>query len=174
MGNCPGDRSLVWLQPPGRRRAVVIPDRAYSPVCGCRDQERQPAAQCRPDGRRHHSSEPAPAVGTIRSVARRERRSDVRRAPLDQSREPTADGLEVRFTRQGSALYATLFGTPTRQEISIPGLTAGVDTTVQRLGSASPLAWRQNGDNLIVTLPSEWPESPAHCLKITPASVVET
>lgn len=86
--------------------------------------------------------------------------------PWRKPASQTMAGLEVRFTQQGNALYATLLGTPASREISIRDLQVNESTTIQLLGQVGTLHWRQNDDNLTITLPDELPDTPAHCLKI--------
>jgi alpha-L-fucosidase len=86
--------------------------------------------------------------------------------PWVKAESQTTDGLGVRFTRQGEAVYASILGTPVSRKISITGLHADISTSVQLLGSAGVLHWQQEGDNLTITLPDELPDAPAHCLKL--------
>lgn len=90
--------------------------------------------------------------------------------PWVKAESQTSDGIDVRFTQQGQAVYATLLGTPARPQVSIEGLTADVSTTVQLLGQAAALDWQQDGSSLTVTLPDKLPDSPAHSLKLTAVS----
>ena len=90
--------------------------------------------------------------------------------PWHKAESQTTDGLGVRFTQQGNAVYATLLGTPAIRQVSIVGLNAGVSTTVELLGHAAVLDWQQDGSNLTVTLPDSLPESVAHSLKFTSVS----
>ena len=86
--------------------------------------------------------------------------------PWVKAESQTTGGIEVRFTQQGNAVYATLLDTPDHHRISIQGLSVGINTSVQLLGQAGTLHWQQDGDNLTVELPDNLPEAPAHCLKI--------
>ncbi|NLF15198.1 MAG: alpha-L-fucosidase [Anaerolineaceae bacterium] len=81
----------------------------------------------------------------------------------------TRQGLGLRFTRGDGNLYATLLGMPSGSQVSIRGLQADPAAEVQLLGGSGPLSWGQDGPDLVLTLPGDLPESPAHCLKITPA-----
>ncbi|MBK8021125.1 MAG: alpha-L-fucosidase [Chloroflexi bacterium] len=91
--------------------------------------------------------------------------------PWSTAESETTDGLGVRFTTQGEAVYATLLGTPGERKISIVGLGANLNTSCQLLGQASVLPWQQDGDNLTITLPEQLPDSPAHSLKLMAVSV---
>jgi alpha-L-fucosidase len=82
----------------------------------------------------------------------------------------TTDGIGVRFTKKGDALYAILLDTPRNGTIGLEKLYAGPGTSVQLLGHLEPLTWSQDGDRLVVTLPRLSP-APAYALKITPNPV---
>jgi alpha-L-fucosidase len=89
--------------------------------------------------------------------------------PWIKAESMTDQGVGVRFTQQGSAVYAILLGTPEQRSIKIEDLQVdGVNTTVQLLGGAEVLPWGQEGEAFKVTLPDKLPESPSHCLKIMP------
>jgi alpha-L-fucosidase len=90
--------------------------------------------------------------------------------PWVKAESETTEGLGVRFTQQGAAVYASLLGTPGRQQISIAGLRADSSTTVQLLGRAEVLRWQQDGDHLTIMLPDTLPDAPAHCLKLLSVS----
>lgn len=80
----------------------------------------------------------------------------------------TDEGIGVRYTRKGDALFATLLGTPTGETVTIEGLRAAPDATVTRLGDERALAWRQDGDRLVVTLDRALPSAPAHVVRVVP------
>ncbi len=80
----------------------------------------------------------------------------------------TRDGIPVRYTRKGDALYAILLGTPPQRQLVIEGLGAPSDFVINLLGTGEDLGWAQDGDNVIVTLPRELGESAAHALRLTP------
>ena len=89
--------------------------------------------------------------------------------PWTVAASKTSDGLDVRFTRSGDAIYATLLGTPAATEITITGLQSTGDTQAQLVGGAA-LAVQQTADGLRVTLPDTLPAAPAHSLKLTSVS----
>ncbi|MCA9884050.1 MAG: alpha-L-fucosidase [Anaerolineae bacterium] len=86
--------------------------------------------------------------------------------PWHHAISQTTDGLGVRFTQQGDALYATLLGTPASTQVTIKGLVATTDTTVTLLGHGGVLKTQQQDDGLTVTLPDALPDWPAHALKL--------
>ncbi|GAA4986919.1 alpha-L-fucosidase [Nonomuraea thailandensis] len=89
----------------------------------------------------------------------------------DRAYRPT----DVRFTRRGDTLYATLLAWPEDRTATITslGATAGLLTrppaAVELLGHG-PVPWRQSGRALHADLPPRPPTRAAHMLKITGAS----
>ena len=88
------------------------------------------------------------------------------RGPGDMQPARRADGLGVRFTQQGNALYATILGTPTSTEVTIKGLAPTTDTTITLLGHGGVLEWQQQDEGLTITLPDHLPDWPAHAFKL--------
>ena len=80
--------------------------------------------------------------------------------------DATTRGLELRFTAKVNTLYMTLLGTPTESEICIEGLDAPADATIRLLGQDGALGWRQDGADLVITLPQNLPEAHAHSIAI--------
>lgn len=80
----------------------------------------------------------------------------------------TADGVGVRFTQKGNSLYAVVLDTPSGDQVALQGLRAVDGSTISLLGHEEPLAWEQQGEALIVSLPHSLPPSPAHALAISP------
>ena len=78
----------------------------------------------------------------------------------------TADGIDVRFTRRGDAVYAILLGRPKGARVTLENLTAAPGAAVEVLGAGASV-WKQNGRNLEVAWP-HLPESEAYALKIVP------
>ncbi len=74
----------------------------------------------------------------------------------------------VRFTRKGSAVYALLLERPAAGTTIIPGVLAAEGSKIQALGAAEPLAFRQQGRDLAVTIPANLPGEYALALKIEP------
>ena len=87
--------------------------------------------------------------------------------PWTRAEGSTADGLPVRYTATGDALYAIVLGEPQGAEIAIEGLVVGEGAEVCMLGGDASLSWTQHGDRLAVTLPERRPHH-ALALKITP------
>jgi alpha-L-fucosidase len=84
----------------------------------------------------------------------------------------TPDGLEVRFTQKAGALYATVLGTPAGASVTVPGVELIDGAAVDLLGYRAPLAWRREGDGIVVELPTALAPSPAFCLRFEPGPVV--
>lgn len=79
----------------------------------------------------------------------------------------TTQGVDVRFTQNNDTLFATLLDTPTESEITIEGLEIDSGAKIQLLGQAMDLTWSQSGSDLIVQLPDNLPDVPAHSLKLS-------
>ncbi len=81
---------------------------------------------------------------------------------------------DIRFTRKGDLLYATVLGIPEDGQVLIRSLAVdlrllpGGVQQVHLLGHDKELAWRQDVDGLRVTLPDTLPSDVALVLKITP------
>ncbi len=76
------------------------------------------------------------------------------------------DGMDIRFTRNDEALYATLLGQPRGSQLRIESLEAPGDACAQLLGEPGDLSWRQAGGDLVIELPEALPASPAHSIAI--------
>jgi len=93
--------------------------------------------------------------------------------PWQQAEGSTACGIPVRFTQKDNALYAILLGTPEYNEVIIsPGeynsANLSAYTRVELLGEGRLLSTSpsQNGQGIRLQI-SDWPDSPAHALKLT-------
>lgn len=63
---------------------------------------------------------------------------------------------DVRYTRSDTCLYAHLFAYPFRQQ-RLPGLAGKVEY-VQFLHDASELLWKEDGEDILITLPAVKPD----------------
>jgi alpha-L-fucosidase len=86
--------------------------------------------------------------------------------PWNRAEAKTSAGDQIRFTESDSALYATILGTPSDNQMSIEGLDLPSDANIQLLGQSGNLEWKQDGSDVEIQLPN-LPESSAHSLKIT-------
>ena len=75
----------------------------------------------------------------------------------------------MRFTQAQGSLYVTLMETPDRSEVEVLGLKMVEDASVHLLGRQPKLVWRQTDSGVVITLPGELTNAPAHALKIAPA-----
>lgn len=68
------------------------------------------------------------------------------------------DRQGVRFTRKGAALYAIALGKPAAEvRIASLGTSAGKVTQVSLLGQPGPVRFRQDGAELVISLPERLP-----------------
>ncbi len=105
--------------------------------------------------------------------------------PWTRAEGKTADGKDVRFTRKGWTLYATVFGDiagPTLTLTSVkpkPGATIRVlgdnrlslsvkpqPAPTTKLSGGTLLGWSQVGEDITITLPASLPGQYAHVLAI--------
>ena len=86
MGDLPGHRLLVLLQPGGNGRTHDRPGGTRAHVRGHREQKRQSAAERRPDGRRHDPGAPAQPPARARRLAERQRGGHFRHPAVGSGR----------------------------------------------------------------------------------------
>jgi alpha-L-fucosidase len=84
----------------------------------------------------------------------------------------TSEGTEVRFTLGGDVLYVTLLQPPGARTFVLRGIGVGQLDQVELLGLGAPVDWSVSNGSLSVTLPERLPLSPAHVLRLGPASAV--
>ena len=86
--------------------------------------------------------------------------------PWRRAEGRTTDGIPVRFTQKGDALFATLLATPTATRVTLEDLAAPDGASIRLLGHDAPLAWEREGGNLAITLPDGVGEAAAHTIRI--------
>jgi alpha-L-fucosidase len=82
----------------------------------------------------------------------------------------TREGIELRYTRAGDVVYAFLLESEPGAEVSLPLVVDGGDVEITLVGSGADATWTQSADWLVVHLPVRAGQSPAHVLRIAPAS----
>ena len=88
--------------------------------------------------------------------------------PWSRAAGETASGVPLRFTRKDDALYAVLLETPKARRVEIPSLPLAPDAQVRLLGAEEALEWSTAGEGVVIQLPSDLPDAPAHTLRISP------
>ncbi len=86
--------------------------------------------------------------------------------PWERAVGKTAEGDDLRFTRKGSDLYATILGAPKARTATIVGVAARPGMQVTVLGEGKPLETKAADGNLQVTLPEHLPGNYAYVLKL--------
>ena len=86
--------------------------------------------------------------------------------PWERAVGKTAEGDDLRFTRKGSDLYATILGAPKARTATIVGVAARPGMQVTLLGEGKPLETKAADGNLQVTLPEHLPGNYAYVLKL--------
>ncbi len=87
-----------------------------------------------------------------------------------ETKQPAYTGQDIRFTTRGDTLYAIVLAWP-GDRVTIRSLGAGAwdgrAGRVDLLGCEAALAWRQDPEGLVVTLPDHPPCKHAFALRIT-------
>jgi len=119
-------------------------------------------------------------------MAQSERRSNLRDSAMDhvRRRPHPSDELalntdrqeftpeDIRFTKKGDVLYAIVLGWPQGGRLRIRSLwrgnpyLSGTVSSVQLLGTAAALRWKQEADGLYIDLPNRPPDEPAFAFRI--------
>jgi alpha-L-fucosidase len=86
--------------------------------------------------------------------------------PWERAVGKTAEGDDLRFTRRGSDLYATILGAPKSRTATIVDVAVRPGMHVTMLGDASALNTKQAGGNVQVMLPEHLPGQYAYVLKL--------
>jgi len=90
--------------------------------------------------------------------------------PWTRAEAKTADGTDVRFTRRGAKLYATLLEKPRSGQITIPDLAVKAGSRVHLLGNSETLKWSARGKDLQVDLPQTMTGNYAYVLEMESTS----
>ena len=80
----------------------------------------------------------------------------------------TFDDIEVRFTQSEKALYVFLLDKPKKDRITIKSLIIENNSDIQLLGQDKGLDWKQEGENLSISIPKNLGDFSAFVFKITP------
>ena len=74
--------------------------------------------------------------------------------PWNRAEGETTEGIPIRFTSKDSDLYAILLGSPKSTSLTIKSLRPGSGAKIYLLGHDQQLAWKQDGENIQIALPS--------------------
>ncbi|HEX7134412.1 MAG TPA: alpha-L-fucosidase, partial [Iamia sp.] len=85
--------------------------------------------------------------------------------PWVEASATTPEGIDVRYTQAGGAVYAVLLATPVGTTVTLPGLAAPAHRPVVLLGHG-PLGAAASGDDLVLAWPATSPIGPAHAVRI--------
>jgi alpha-L-fucosidase len=86
--------------------------------------------------------------------------------PWDRAVGKSLEGDDVRFTRSGAELYATILGSPKAKTVTLEDVPARPMLEVTLLGDLKPLQWKADGDNLRVVLPEHPKGQYAYVIKL--------
>jgi alpha-L-fucosidase len=91
-----------------------------------------------------------------------------RTRPWKHAEGKSLDSVDVRFTQNQESLFLHILNKPKGSEITIESLVIAANTTIQMLGYEGNLNWKQDGENLTISLPINLEDAPAYAFKITP------
>ena len=86
--------------------------------------------------------------------------------PWKRATGETGDGIPVRFTSKGNAVYAIVLGQPTSNTVTLELGVGGTRASVTVVGEAQILTAAIADGTLTVTLAEPLPEAHAHALRI--------
>ncbi len=87
--------------------------------------------------------------------------------PWTRAEGATTDGIPLRFTKKDEFLYAIFLERPTGSSVKLESIQAASGSQVSWIGTDGIAEWKQDGDNLTVTIPDDLPEAHAYTLKIS-------
>jgi alpha-L-fucosidase len=78
----------------------------------------------------------------------------------------THEDGDFRFTRKGSTLYAIALEWPEEAAVTLTSLAGVQVTSVEMLGLAGAVSWKQSADGLVLTIPAKRPCKYAYTFRI--------
>jgi alpha-L-fucosidase len=87
--------------------------------------------------------------------------------PWIRAEGETTDGLRVRFTRKGGALYAVILGEPKGRELTLRNVSPEPGIKLTILGAERALSWKQEGPDVTISLPETLPGNYAYTLRLS-------
>ncbi len=89
--------------------------------------------------------------------------------PWTRAEGKTAEGVDLRFTRKGSTLYAILLAKPAARTVTLRNVAARPGSAIHLLGSNDALRWSATGNDLSIDLPATLPGNYAWVLDLEPS-----
>jgi len=88
--------------------------------------------------------------------------------PWSKAEGETLGGIDVRYTQKKDSLYAILLDKPKSNNTTIKSLIIDKNSTVQLLGHEENLIWKQENNNLKISIPENLSHTIAYSFKIMP------
>jgi len=86
--------------------------------------------------------------------------------PWERAEGKTSDDIDLRFTQKSETLYVHLLDKPQQSKLTILSITLAESKKIQLLGYGGSLTWKQEGENVEISLPKGLSDSAAYVLKI--------
>ncbi|MHA1933008.1 MAG: alpha-L-fucosidase, partial [Promethearchaeota archaeon] len=87
--------------------------------------------------------------------------------PWKRAEGKTSDNIDIRFTQKGEILYVHLLDKPQTKDLIILSITLSKSKKIQLLGNEGDLLWKQNGENIEISLPDGLFDSVTYVLKVS-------
>jgi len=91
-----------------------------------------------------------------------------RTRPWERAEGTTLNGVEVRFTQNSEAFFIILLDKPKDNKFTVKSLKLEKNSCVNLLSLEENLDWKQEGENLTISIPERIEDSPAYSLKVLP------
>ena len=91
--------------------------------------------------------------------------------PWERAEGTTLDGVDVRYTQNQEALFVILLDKPKENKVSVKSLKIEKSSRILLLNQDENLDWKQEGENLTISIPENIENSPAYALKVLPKTV---
>lgn len=88
--------------------------------------------------------------------------------PWEHAESITLDGIEVRYTQNQEALYVILLDKPKENKLTVKSLRIEKNSHIKLLGQEVNLDWKQEGENLTISIPENTEDDAAFTLKVLP------
>ena len=86
--------------------------------------------------------------------------------PWKRAEGKTSDDIDLRFTQKDDILYIHLLDKPQEKDLVILALTLAESKKIEILGNEGSLIWKQNGENIEISLLDSLFDSIAYVLKV--------
>ena len=91
--------------------------------------------------------------------------------PWDHAEGITLDGIDIRYTQNQEALFVILLDKPNENKLTVKSLKIEKSSRILLISQDENLDWKQEGENLTISIPESIEDIPAYALKVSPKLV---